>query len=211
MGQPAQAPEQAQIQYVPISASANYDNRSTTQQSGADSDSTSASTSNNENNSSQSNVQINNNSNRIEFGNGAVAIPETTLSINAYGNANDFGAVITLNVPIGGKARKSGNAYAKAIAQRQTIAAQADLLTTCAKIAESGVVVDYSQPDFRALQSCKYIKVKTMRQQAAQTSTKVTDSEIELQRLRLEILKLQAQIRAQAQPPKVNTPVKASW
>ena len=177
------------------------------QQQVQNADTESRSDSSSVNSASQSNVQINNNSNRIAVD--GIKIPETTLSISAYGNENDLGGILTVNIPIGGKSRKSARRNLNLRNQQRNLAFQADYASACANIADGGFVVTKNATTLSLLSNCDAEinkKVKLVARHEPQV-IKTSNPEVDLLR------KQNAELRLLVEQllEKNNTPVKGGY
>ena len=168
----------------------------------AETESKSSSDSSSSNSAVQSNVQINNNSNRIEWG--SFKIPETSLSISAYGNRSDHGVIATVNIPIGGRARRRINrAVAKEVAILDLQYAS-QYYSACTSIAERGIVVVSDETFANELEHCdKRIARNIPPAPPAPATSDLDDLKAELAQLRLQNQLLLQQLQ--------NRPVKGGF
>lgn len=121
------------------------------QQTESDADSSADSTS--VNSSTQSNIQVNNNSNRIEYD--SFKIPETTLNINGYvTERGDVGAVVGVNIPLGGKSRGRINRALELRVAADQLAFEQEYSSVCANIEGGGFVVSRNASTLQMLRDC---------------------------------------------------------
>lgn len=117
----------------------------------------SRSSSRNANNLSGSlaNYQINNNyDNFFQYENG-VKIPATSLSITGFASEYDYGAVVTLNIPIGKGNRKLARRQIEGRVEQTRTNNVTRKLESCATIHDAGFdITDY---DALGLSECKYM------------------------------------------------------
>lgn len=105
------------------------------------------------NSATQTNVQVNNNSNRIEYGD--FKIPETTLNINGYVTENgDFGGIVGVTIPLGGRSRKSINKGLEIKVAADQLALEQSFSSVCANIADGGFVVTQDANTLEMLKTC---------------------------------------------------------
>lgn len=121
------------------------------QQTESDADSSADSTS--VNSANLTNVQVNNTSNRVEYG--SFKIPETTLNINGYvTERGDFGGVVGINIPIGGRSRKSIGRALDIQVQADQLAFEQSYSSVCANINDGGYVVTRNAQTLELLSKC---------------------------------------------------------
>lgn len=111
------------------------------------------------------NIQVNNsNSGIFEFGIGTSA-PTPTISTTVYSSGGNTGFATTLVIPLGGAVGRQHRRLIDSRVKRidldnSAIALQSELelAQACAKIAASGVAIDYNL--FPILARCKYVTVR---------------------------------------------------
>lgn len=94
---------------------------------------------------------------------------------------------------------------------RQAVVTQSSqLASTCRAIAESGVVIDYTRPEFEAIAACQYVRLgtRTVEQTVQPMPDKSIDYKAELERIRAENQKLKEDLenfknRVETTTPKV--------
>lgn len=156
------------------------------------------------NSASQKNIQVNNNSNRIEFE--SFKIPETTLNISTYADLNgDVGALATVNIPIGGKARgKILAALDKRVAAIE-LENERTYLSACASIKEQGYVVVADAEYASRLSKCdSHIIARTLPTPPQPPAPKFTNQSSELKELREQNQLMKKQIELLLQKQSVN-------
>ena len=118
----------------------------------SESESKSASDSSSSNSSVQSNVQINNSSNRIEWG--SFKVPETSISISAYGNRSDHGVIATVNIPVGGRARRRINRAIEKEVAILDLQYASQYYSACTSIQDKGIVIVADENFANELEHC---------------------------------------------------------
>jgi hypothetical protein len=105
------------------------------QQTESDADSSADSSS--VNSAQMTNIQVNNHSNRIEYG--TFKVPETTLNINGYvTERGDFGGVVGVSIPIGGRSRKTINQALEIQTKADQLNFEKSYTSVCANIDTQG-------------------------------------------------------------------------
>mgnify|MGYP000441010880 CR=1 FL=1 len=99
----------------------------------------------------------------MEFG--TFKIPETTLNINSFVNSNgdggaDYGAVIGVNIPLGGKSRKSINRALDIQVQADALAFERSYASVCANLDSESYTVANTSGNLNLLKSCRTDIVK---------------------------------------------------
>ena len=123
------------------------------QKQSTESDADSSADSSSVNSATMTNVQVNNNSNRLEYG--TFKIPETTLNLNGYVTENgDFGAVVGINIPLGGRPRKTINRALEIQVAADQLALEQSYSSVCANIEEGGFVVTKDAQTLEMLKNC---------------------------------------------------------
>jgi hypothetical protein len=154
--QPVQNQTQTQNQTQGQDNTTNIGQLGQNQNTKSDADSSADSTSTQS--STLSNVQVNQSSNRIEYG--TFRVPETTLTISSYLNGGegrnaDYGAVVAVNVPLGGGVRKDvKKALAVQVASDQ-LAFERTYASVCANLDSDDYSVDNRAQTLSMLKSCR--------------------------------------------------------
>jgi hypothetical protein len=178
--------------------------------SSADSTSTQSST--------LSNIQINNNSNRVEFG--SFKVPETTLNINSFvnggeGRNTEYGAVVGINIPLGGGVRKDvKKALAVQVAADQ-LAFERTYASVCANLDSDDYSVNKRAQTLSMLKSCRTEiskrKVVAPKPPVVIPPVVVPNTTSELEQLRKDNAELRLLIAQLAEKLDKNTPVPGGY
>lgn len=117
-------------------------------------------------NASINNTSINNNSvGSYKVGEAVCSTP--IVSINAYGSMNNgnllsesqnYGASLSLQVPLGGRAASSCNRLAEATSKKLELSNTIGLIDTCINYAKAGVKLTVNAP-LELRQACSYITI----------------------------------------------------
>lgn len=92
-------------------------------------------------------------------------MPETTLNINSFVNSNgdggaDYGAVIGVNIPLGGKSRKSINRALDIQVQADALAFERSYASVCANLDSESFSVANTSGNLNLLKNCRTDIVK---------------------------------------------------
>jgi hypothetical protein len=143
--QPIQAPQSPQQVASYSNSSTDLSNNGTVEQSNSLQQAQYGST--------MSNVQVNNNNDAFYgFGQG-IAAPVPTINVSTYGGTDfngygNFGGIVTLSIPLGGKVSKTHRRYTTAIAdateenlKQKKLQTEMERTERCAKLAQMGVQI----------------------------------------------------------------------
>jgi hypothetical protein len=207
---PSQPSPPPQVIYQPVPVNAIDTNSNT---NGSNADSESRSVSGNEISNQNSNIQINNTSNVVKSR--GLELPTTTLNVNGYyssggGNYRDnFGVVVGVSIPLTGKGGKAVAAQMEAESRQAVVEQSSKLASTCRAIVESGVIIDYSKPEFEPIAACQYVKANRIVAQAPQVQQ--IDYRSEIDQLRRENQQLREDLQKFNRRVETTTPVPAMW
>lgn len=92
-------------------------------------------------------------------------MPETTLNINSFVNSNgdggaDYGAVIGVNIPLGGRSRKSINRALDIQVQADALAFERSYASVCANLDSESYLVSNTSGNLNLLKNCRTDLVK---------------------------------------------------
>ena len=99
----------------------------------------------------------------MEFG--TFKIPETTLNINSFVNSNgdggaDYGAVIGVNIPLGGRSGKTINRALDIQVQADALAFERSYASVCANLETESYTVANTSGNLNLLKNCRTDIVK---------------------------------------------------
>jgi hypothetical protein len=169
--------------------------------------------------SSLQNIQVNNTSNRIEMG--TFKIPETTLQISSYlnggeGRSADYGAVVSVNVPLGGGVRKDVKKALSIQVASDQLAFERTYASVCANLDSDDYSVDKRAQTLSLLKSCR-TEISKRRVVAPKPPVVVVppvvvpDTTSELAQLRKDNAELRLLIAQLAEKLDKNTPVPGGY
>jgi hypothetical protein len=154
--QPVQNQTQNQTQSQDQDNTTNIGQLDQNQNTKSDADSSADSTSTQS--SSLQNIQVNQSSNRVEFG--SFKVPETTLTISSYlnggeGRNTDYGAVVAVNVPLGGGIRKDVKKALSIQVAADQLAFERTYASVCANLDSDDYSVNKRAQTLSMLKSCR--------------------------------------------------------